>query len=187
MAFRAYYLALILLFGVGQVAQAEEFDAPSTLNIGETGLLLNGSGVRSRMFIDLYVGSLYLSKDESDAQKIIDSDEPMAIQLSIVSSLITGEKLRDATMDGFRNAVGDTSRLADRIARFLGAFDEPVDVGDQFLLSWHPDSETLNVKRNAALVEQIKGKDFKQALFAIWLGDNPVQESLKDQMLGVAD
>lgn len=187
MVYRSLCVSVIVMLCASWGVQAEEFDAPSTLSIGETGLLLNGSGVRSRMFIDLYVGSLYLSKDESDAQKIIDGDEPMAIQLSIVSSLITGEKLRDATMDGFRNAVGDTSRLADRIARFLGAFDEPVDVGDQFLLSWHPDSETLNVKRNAALVEQIKGKDFKQALFAIWLGDNPVQESLKHQMLGVAD
>ena len=184
---RVLCIRMLCLFCLSLAVQAEEADVPGELSIDESLLMLNGSGLRSRLFIDLYVGSLYLSHPESDASNIIQADESMAIRLSIVSSLITGEKLRDATLDGFNQAVADTSALDERISRFLRAFSEPLEVGDLFQLSWNPNSDLLVVTRNDVVVEQIEGLDFKQALFAIWLGEDPVQESLKDEMLGLAD
>ena len=178
---------IVALLCLSFSAQADEVQVPSELQVDESILVLNGSGLRSRLFIDLYVGSLYLPHFGSDASKIIQSNEPMAIRLSIVSSLITGEKLRDATLEGFRHAVEDTSALDERIVKFLRAFSEPVEVGDQFQLYWHPATGLLVVERNEEVVEQIEGLDFKQALFAIWLGENPVQGSLKDEMLGIAN
>ena len=165
MTFRSLCLSALMFIGVAQVLHADASEVPGELQIGKTVLLLNGSGLRSRMFIDLYIGSLYLSHKDSDAKSLIESDEPMAIRLSIVSSMITGEKLRDATMDGFQNVVDDTSALDERIARFLSAFAEPVEVGDHFLLSWNASVNLLEVIRNDVLVERVEGLDFKQALF----------------------
>ena len=184
---KTFCINILALLCLSFAAQADEVLVPGELQVDESVLVLNGSGLRSRLFIDLYVGSLYLSHSASDASNIIQSNEPMAIRLSIVSSLITGEKLREATLDGFNRAVADTSALDERIARFLSAFSEPVEVGDQFQLSWHPAPGLLVVERNDEVVEQIEGLDFKQALFAIWLGENPVQGSLKDEMLGIAN
>lgn len=184
---KTFFVRVVILLCVSLTVKADSVQVPDELQMDESLLVLNGSGLRSRMFIDLYVGSLYLPHEAHDAASIISSDEPMAIRLSIVSSLITGEKLRDATLDGFGRAVADTSALDERISRFLRAFSEPVEVGDQFELSWHPNSGLLVVTRNDVVVESIEGLDFKKALFAIWLGDDPVQDSLKDAMLGLVD
>lgn len=187
MAFRLFCLLVLMLFSVASSLNADEFEAPREVRIGDAVLVLNGSGLRNRMFIDLYIGSLYLSRKDSDAKSVIESDEPMAIRLSIVSSIITAEKLRDATLDGFQSVLDDTVTLDDRIEQFLGAFAEPVEVGDSFLLSWNVSVNMLQVRRNDVLVEQVEGLDFKQALFAIWLGDDPAQKSLKDEMLGLTN
>lgn len=182
-----FFVRVMFLLCLSLTAKADDVQVPEELQMDESLLVLNGSGLRSRMFIDLYVGSLYLPNEAHDAASIIISDEPMAIRLAIVSSLITSEKLRDATLEGFENAVSDTSPLDERISRFLSAFGDVVNVGDLFQLAWNSKSGMLEVHRNEQLVEQIEGLDFKQALFAIWLGDNPVQESLKDELLGLVD
>jgi hypothetical protein len=40
------------------------------------------------------------------------------------------------------------------------------------------------IYKNSELKGTIPGLEFKKALFAIWLGSNPAQESLKNDMLG---
>ena len=42
----------------------------------------------------------------------------------------------------------------------------------------------IELYKNTKLIEVIEGLAFKQALFGIWLSDNPVQTSLKKEMLG---
>ena len=57
---------------------------PNTLNLGDTSLVLNGGGIREKFWIDLYVGALYLTQKETNAQSIIEANQPMAIYLKIV-------------------------------------------------------------------------------------------------------
>jgi len=52
-------------------------------------LVLNGAGYRSKYWLSLYVGALYVTKKTSDPESIIEADEKMALQITIISSLIT--------------------------------------------------------------------------------------------------
>jgi hypothetical protein len=52
-----------------------------------------------------------------------------------------------------------------------------------FVLSYLPSSGVL-VHKNGKQKGRIAGNEFKQALFGIWLSDRPVDESLKQAMLG---
>lgn len=175
-------VTLVCVFPVFSEALAEQ-PKPS-VSIGGSQLLLMGSGMRSRMFIDLYVGSLYVSNLAQSADAVIVDDKPMAIGLEVESSLITSDKLKDATKDGFEKSIGDTSAMDARIEKLLSAFDGPVAVGDQFYLAWNPTANAIQVVRNGEVIESVLGLDFKRALFGIWLGDDPVQDSLKEGMLG---
>ena len=42
----------------------------------------------------------------------------------------------------------------------------------------------VEIKRDGELIDTVKGMDFKQALFAIWLGEDPADDDLKEGMLG---
>lgn len=69
-------------------------------------LVLNGAGIRSKMFIKLYVGMLYLEEKSNDSEAIMNADKDMVLRLEIVSGMITSEKMLASTKEGFEKATG---------------------------------------------------------------------------------
>lgn len=158
---------------------------PDQLPAADGPLVLNGAGLRDKFMIDLYVGGLYLPQKSSDADAIIGSDKPMAMRLLIVSSRITSENLSEAVAEGFEHALGNRqAAMQPRIDDFLNTFkQEAIKQGDVFEMLYQPGSGTL-ISKNGKQINSIEGLDFKSALFAIWLGREPAQKSLKEAMLG---
>lgn len=177
-------LSLLLLLSLSATAHAKE-SVPSTLNYGGKTLVHNGSGLRKKLFITLYVGSLYLTEKSKDAEKIIKDDSPMAIRLLIRSSLISKEKMKEATLEGFEKSTGgNIAPIKPQIDTLLKTFDKGVGTGDVFELINMPGSG-VHVIKNGVKVATIRSAAFKQALFGIWLSKHPVQPSLKRKMLGL--
>ena len=137
------------------------------------------------MFLDLYVGALYLENKTKDANKIINANESMAITLDIVSGLITSEKMISAINEGFEKSTGGkTAPLKDKIQQFKDSFKEEIVKGDRFVIAYTK-SGGSTVSKNGKLVKTIDGFDFKKALFGIWLCNEPADEDLKEGMLGL--
>lgn len=55
-------------------------------------LQLNGAGFRSKWFFTLYLGALYLETKTDDANKVMNGDEPMMIEMQMISNMVTKEK-----------------------------------------------------------------------------------------------
>jgi len=156
---------------------------PESLEAGQVTLTLNGSGVRSKL-IKLYVGGLYLAQKSNDAETIMTADEPMAVRLHIISSMITSKKMEEAVREGFLNSTGGkTEPLKAQIEGFISVFKDEIKKNDIFDLIYSPGKGT-DVYKNSEYRSTIEGLPFKQALFGIWLCDKPAQASLKDGMLG---
>ena len=146
-------------------------------------LTLNGAGTREKFFMDLYVGSLYVTKKSTNAQDIIDSKDAAAMKLNIVSGMITSSKMINAIDEGFENATNkNTASLKTKIDKFKGFFKEKIVKGDVFIIMY--DGDDVSVYKNGAKKGSIDGHDFKKALFGIWLGKKPADDDLKDRMLG---
>ena len=140
--------------------------------------------MRTKFFIKLYVASLYLTEKSKDAEKIIADSSPMAVRLAITSKLISAEKMKKATLEGFIKATkGKTTPIQSQIDQLLATFDKGVKPGDVYEFINMPGSG-VHVLRNGIKVTQIGSAAFKQALFGIWLSKTPVQTSLKGQLLG---
>lgn len=162
----------------------EGVDVPDTYTAMDTELKLNGAGTRSKWFMDLYVGGLYVSESIEDGQAVINADEPQAITLHIISDMITSERMTEATLEGFENATGgDLSAIKDDVDQFMSVFEEEIKEGDVFDLVYLP-SEGVRVLKNGEVRDTVGGIKFKKALFGIWLSDQPAQKELKASMLG---
>lgn len=158
-------------------------DLPDTYAADNTELQLNGAGTRSKFFIDLYVGSLYVEQAQQNASAVIEADAPQAITLHITSGMITSERMTDATMEGFEAATdGNLAPLQTEIDQFMAVFEEEIKDGDVFDLVYVP-GEGVNVLKNGDEKGTVAGLEFKKALFGIWLGEEPAQKSLKEKML----
>ncbi|AXT55538.1 chalcone isomerase family protein [Aquimarina sp. MMG015] len=158
---------------------------PYEENFGETDLKLNGAGMREMLWIDLYAGGLYLQKKSKDPRAILDANETMAIKLNIVSGFVTQKKMIKAVQDGFKKATfGNTKALDERINKFIKFFNEPIVKNDIFDIVYIKD-KGVQAFKNGKELGVIEGRDFKYALFKIWLGDEPASEGIKNGMLGL--
>ncbi len=83
--------------------------------------------------MDLYIASFYTLKPYQDTTALLNADEPMALSLHILSSLITSEKMEEATREGFINATGgNTAALQKEIEMFIAIFKEPISLNDRY-------------------------------------------------------
>ena len=157
---------------------------PDSLEVAGQSLVLNGAGRRTKTILKLYVGALYLPAESNDANAIIQADEPMAIQLNILSGLLSKKKMKAALIDGFNKSTGgNTAPIQVGIDKLLALMDDTISKRDVYVLAYDPANGT-QVTKNGELVGAVEGLALKQALFGIWLSDNPVQGKLKKAMLG---
>lgn len=172
------------LLAPASAVTVEGVDLPETIAADSAELKLNGAGVRSKWFMDLYVGGLYVPQASDNAQSIIAADEPQAITLHIISGMITSDKMTSATLEGFESATdGNMAPIQPQIDAFMEVFKEEIKEGDVFELVYVPGTG-VQVMKNGQQRGVIEGMDFKKALFGIWLSDEPAQEDLKQAMLG---
>lgn len=181
-----FIIGLILLgsFLNAHAAEIRGVPMPDMLETEQGVLMLNGAGVRTRFSLNIYVGGLYLRKQNSNPEAIIVAEEPMAIRLHVVSGMITAEKMAQAIREGFLKATGgNIDAIRSEIETFIKVFKDKINKNDVYDLIYLPARGVTACKNNIPY-GVTKGLSFKQALFGIWLCDNPVQEGLKNAMLG---
>src|SRR5688572_9937202 len=185
---RVFLLMTVLFTALTATAQTKIGGVimPNVVKAGDEFLKINGGGIREKMFMDLYIGVLYLREKSSDATKIIDADETMAIKMRVVSCMVSKENMEEAIRTGFdKSTGGNSSAIKTKIDQLISAgFKDEIAIGDIFDLIYIPGKGTTLHKNNAAVVT-ITGLDFKKALFGIWLCSQPADENLKNKMLGV--
>lgn len=173
-----FWLALLCLLPlVGDAADA----FPTQQTFAGQALNLNGKGIRTKAFFNLYTAGLYVQEKSTDAAVILAANQPTAMRLEITSGMITSEKMEAAVREGFKQSSSDPA-LQPRIEQLITVFKEAIKEGDVYDFVYTP--AKVVIIKNGKPSATIAGNDFKQALFGIWLGENPVQASLKKALLG---
>jgi len=181
---RAWMIAALAALGFAAPATAAELegvDFAERLDAGNTELFLHGTGLlRYRVLFKGYVAALYLEKDAASAAALEDS--PRRLEISYFWS-IDADDFAEATIEGIsRNVDAKTlAALRDRIDR-LNRLYEDIEPGDRYALTYLPGIGT-ELSKNEVPKGRIPGADFAEALFAIWLGENPLDIPLRDQLL----
>ncbi|MDY6978937.1 MAG: chalcone isomerase family protein [Pseudomonadota bacterium] len=147
-------------------------------------LILNGAGVRGKFIFDIYVGALYLVARSESATEIITDSSPKRVMLHFLYSEIEQKKMQSAWREAFEDNLSDAelAELDDEINKFNSAFGDTVQ-GDVVVIDFLP-ANTTRVEINGARKVNIESPDFQRALLSVWLGDSPVDGSLKRGMLG---
>jgi hypothetical protein len=181
--FLAFTALLATYSATGQLI-IEDVTVEKNLTVSGQELTLNGAGVRTKAFFDLYVGALYTTAKTTDGNKLIKEDKPMAITLDITSRLVSQSTMIDAVENGFEDSCTKKERTAikSEIEKFIGFFNEEIVLDDHFEIAYLPGKGTV-VSKNGKVKGTIAGLAFKKGLFGIWLGNEPADEDLKELML----
>lgn len=160
-----------------------ELAEQATLSSGQT-LVLNGAGVRKKLFFSIYVAGLYLPETSSDVAAILDPALAKQLTMQFVYDEVSRDKIIAAWNEGFTANTNAESlaSLETEIDRFNGVFDT-MHEGDSIVLTYQPGDGVAVIIKDQ-IKTTIAGDDFQAALFSIWLGQAPVTESLKADLLG---
>jgi hypothetical protein len=165
-----------------------KFDDKTKVGAGDT--VINGAGLRKRAFFKVYAIGLYLPQKVKAAADAIDTKGPKRVAIVTLREL-TAEQFVDALIEALKNNHDEAAlkTLQPKIDQFrstmltIGNAPEKSAVN----LDWLPESGTRLTFNGATKGSDIPGEDFYRALLKIWLGDKPVQDDLKEQLLGKAE
>ncbi len=147
---------------------------------------LNGSGIRKRLFFDVYSISLFLPAKTSSAQEAISASGAKRIEIRMLRD-VGADQFTDALAEGIRanHSEVEAQRLEPQVKQLAGIMAEQKDArkGMQIALEWTGRDTRVAIDGKPA-GQPIAGEEFYRALLRIWLGDRPVQEDLKKALLG---
>jgi len=146
-------------------------------------LHLNGAGVRSKFFFDIYVAQLYMENPSNSTEEILGAAGQKKMVMHFGYREVEKEKVVDAWNEGFEgnSSAAELADLTERIARFNSLF-VGVKKNDVIVLDFKPGKGTRVVIAGEEK-GSIEGKDFNDALLKIWLGKKPVASGLKKDLL----
>jgi hypothetical protein len=162
-------------------ASIEDVEFADRVSAGGEPLVLSGLGLlRYRVIFRGYVAALYLPEGTDPAQAL--RDVPKRLEIEYFWS-IGGQAIREAGEEILaRNVPPERlEALGPRLAR-IGALYRDVEPGDRYALTYVPGRGT-ELAKNGEPLGVIEGSDFAAAYFSIWLGQAPIDEPLREQLL----
>jgi hypothetical protein len=174
-------IAVLLLSTEAMARDSDGVTLPDTINVEGKEMKLVGMGVRTKWMVKVYVAGLYAEKPTFNADKFITSDQAKSITLHLVRD-VEKEKIVGAIQEGFaKNSKDQLPGLQARLDQLAAAVPD-LKSGQDLTLTYVPGKGTLVGGVGKPTV--IEGKDFADALFAVWLGKDPADGDLKRKLLG---
>ncbi|MEF3255453.1 MAG: chalcone isomerase family protein [Deferribacterales bacterium] len=143
-------------------------------------LILNGYGIRKKMFFSIYECGLYLPSKTSSYEDVIKVDNKN-IRLHFLYKKLTPEDIKKT----FKEAIEKNSHDkldSNTIQKFLSFFTFDIVSGDKIDLYF--DKDILTVYHNNKAIGSIENKILSKAIIDIYIGANPIDVSLKNKLLG---
>jgi hypothetical protein len=172
----------ILLAAPALAREVSGVKVPDTLAAAGKTLQLNGAGVRKKFIVKVYVGALYLEAPSADPAAIVAADEAKAVRMFFLRD-VSQDQVMGAFKDGFEN--NSKERLAELLPKLERLRPAIPDFKEGAVLSvvYEPGTGTsVSAEKGGSVT--VEGKDFADALFRNWLGNDPADGGLKEAMLG---
>lgn len=179
-----FFALMLTLFTVGSAAALEVagVNLEPSVTVNNHQLKLNGYGLRKKLFIKVYIGSLYADKRLTSAAAALSDSGDKLIRMNFLHSKVGKEKIIEAFSEGFSNNSPDLFGSAE-VKKFLGLFTADFMRGDVVDLTLAANGN-VSASQNGKLLGTVTSAKLARGVLAIYLGDKPADESLKKGMLG---
>ena len=154
--------------------------------VGNADLVLNGAGLRKRLFVQVYAIGLYLPQKANRPAAILEQKGPKRVAIHMLRD-VSADSFTEALVEGIRanHSEADAKALEPRVRELAAIIAELKEArkGMALALDWNGRETRLSVQ-GKPMGQPISGEDFYRALLRIWLGEKPVQDDLKKALLG---
>jgi len=150
-------------------------------------LKLNGLGLRTKIVFKVYAAGLYLPEKSKNVAEIMKQEGPRRVTLVMMRD-VSSEDFGAAYMKGLNDNVdmAEKSKIVTQLSKVgeMFASMQGLKKGDVLTLDWVPGAGSVYTLNGKKIGETIPELDYYNAMLRIWLGDKPVDSSLKAALLG---
>jgi hypothetical protein len=150
-------------------------------------LKLNGAGVRTKMIFKVYAAGLYLNEKKTTVPDVLAVPGPRRVAITMLRD-VPSDDFGKAFMEGLNanTSKEERNKILPQIMKFGEVFAQTpaLKKGDQLSLDWTPNEGTQCYLNGKKLGDLMPDQAFYNAVLRIWLGDKPVDSSLKPALLG---
>jgi hypothetical protein len=176
-------LPLGLTAGAAGAGELAGVTLPDTAKAGETSLVLNGMGLRTKYSIaKVYVAGLYLEAKQSDPAKILAEDKARRLEMQFLRDVDKG-KIAEAWSECLEGNVPGASTEVQQAFKQLEGWTADMKTGHKMTFTYVPGQGT-EVAVQGAVKGSAPGKPFADAIFSCWIGPVPPNADLKTGLLG---
>ncbi|MFO0710126.1 MAG: chalcone isomerase family protein [Sandaracinus sp.] len=179
----ALALALVLVPVTALALDVNGVHFEDTVQVGDQTLVLNGAGTRHATIfnVNVYVAALYVPTRTSDASAIIRPDVTRQVVL-VMKRDVDAETMANAIREGLTNAAGSrASAISSELDAFV-AWVPPMRERNRMTVTFS--GGRLSVTATGAHGTFHGSAAMGDAFFRMWLGAHPVEDGLRDEMLG---
>jgi hypothetical protein len=154
---------------------------PAFANLPPTpDLSLRGESIGKWIFFSIYDAKLYLPA-QSQASQVLSESLPGRLQICYLREI-----RKDQLIEAAQHVLDDLSLSETQQAQInaLHAAYRDVKEGDCFVMDYQPRTG-LTLYFNGQPVHQESDPSFKATYWQVWLGQQPLSERVRDQLLGV--
>ncbi len=181
-----FFLVLLIFFGKIQALEVAGIPVPETvvLEDKQNKLHLQGAGVRTKLFFDIYIGAFYATKKIETPQHALSNTGPKRMWLHFLYKKVSSNEYKDAWIDGIKanNSEATVDHYKKEIDNFISLFHEDLVAGDNLTLDYIPNKGTM-VTMNGQLKAVIPGEGFYSILLSTWMGKKPPSQKFQDALL----
>ena len=167
----------------------EDQTFPADARVAGTPLQLNGVGLRAAFIYKVYLAGLYLPTHATTGAEVLAETGPKRVQVRMLMDGPSDEFAKAFTGGITKRTPADqVAAMQDRIAAFDRTLRSVGDVrkGDVVDLDYAPAVGLTLAVNGKPVGAPVPGADLYAALLDIFVGDRPVDATLKAGMLGAA-
>lgn len=152
---------------------------------GQPELTLNGASVRKAyLFVDVYIGSLYLEQTYTDADAIFNDDGYKRMSFYMLRN-VRGKRIATALKDAMQVnlTMEEIDGFEKEFTRLIKLMDRTMKEEEEGVVEYIP-----GVGSRITMGNEVKGiipgKAFFNAILTSWIGEQPVSNVMKQELLG---
>ncbi len=158
-----------------------------TMRVANKDLKLNGAGMRVKAIFKVYAAGLYLTEKKTTVSDVLALDGPKRMIL-IMQREVSSDDFGQSFMTGLNDNSdkAEKSKIINQTVKFGEMFASlpGLKKGDVLFLDWVPGAGTVSSLNGKQMGETIPDVAFYNAVLRLWLGNKPVDSSLKPLLLG---
>lgn len=189
---RFFASVILFILGLGRLVPAVAVeiagvDMEETTRVASKELRLNGAGIRHKAIFKVYVAGLYLPERKTSAGEVMSAPGMKRVKIVMLRD-VTSEEFARGLMSGIQQnldrsektqLIGQLQKLGEIFGRIPHAYK-----GQVTLIDWIPGSGTVIQMNGKQIADPIPDIAFYNALLKIWIGDKPLDPTLKPLLLG---